>query len=48
MLEGPTAVAISTEDEVTPAQVIKKFSDDYELPRVKGGMYRVASFPTRR
>ncbi len=37
MLEGPTAVAISAEDEVTPAQVIKKFSDDYELPRVKGG-----------
>jgi large subunit ribosomal protein L10 len=37
LLEGPTAVAISTVDEVTPAQVIKKFSDDYELPRVKGG-----------
>jgi large subunit ribosomal protein L10 len=37
LLEGPTAVAISTEDEVAPAQVIKKFADDYELPRFKGG-----------
>jgi large subunit ribosomal protein L10 len=37
MLEGPTAIAISTEDEVLPAQVIKKFADDYELPRLKGG-----------
>jgi large subunit ribosomal protein L10 len=37
LLEGPTAVAISTEDEVLPAQVIKKFADDYELPRLKGG-----------
>lgn len=37
LLEGPTAVAISAEDEVLAAQVIKKFSDDYELPRLKGG-----------
>ena len=37
LLEGPTAIAIGTEDEVAPAQVIKKFADDYELPRVKGG-----------
>ncbi len=37
LLEGPTAVAVSTEDEVRPAQVLKKFADDYELPRLKGG-----------
>jgi large subunit ribosomal protein L10 len=37
MLEGPTAVAISAADEVVAAQVLKKFADDYELPRIKGG-----------
>lgn len=37
LLEGPTAIAISTEDEAICAQVIKKFADDYELPRLKGG-----------
>jgi len=37
MLEGPTAVAISTSDEVLAAQILKKFADDYELPRIKGG-----------
>ncbi len=37
LLDGPTAIAISTVDEVTPAQVLKKFVDDYELPRLKGG-----------
>jgi large subunit ribosomal protein L10 len=58
LLEGPTAVAISTEDEALPAQVIKKFADDYELPRFKGGyvagrlctaedVERLASLPGR-
>lgn len=37
LLEGPTAFAISTVDEVAPAQVLKKFADDYELPKFKGG-----------
>jgi len=37
LLEGPTAVAISTGDEVLAAQILKKFADDYELPRLKGG-----------
>ncbi len=37
LLDGPTAIAISAVDEVTPAQVIKKFVDDYELPKLKGG-----------
>jgi len=37
LLDGPTAVAISTEDEVLAAQVLKKFADDYDLPKFKGG-----------
>lgn len=37
LLEGPTAIATSMEDEAAPAQVLKKFADDYELPRFKGG-----------
>ena len=37
LLEGPTAFAISSVDEVAPAQVLKKFADEYELPKFKGG-----------
>ncbi len=37
LLEGPTAVAVSGADEALPAQVLKKFADDYEFPRFKGG-----------
>jgi large subunit ribosomal protein L10 len=37
VLDGPTAVAVSMEDEVLAAQTLKKFADDYELPRLKGG-----------
>ncbi len=37
LLEGPTAVAVSNEDEVIAAQVIKKFADEYDLPKFKGG-----------
>jgi large subunit ribosomal protein L10 len=37
LLDGPTAVAISTGDEVLAAQILKKFADEYELPRLKGG-----------
>jgi large subunit ribosomal protein L10 len=36
MLEGPTAIAVSKEDEVAPAKVLNKFASDYELPRFKG------------
>ncbi len=36
ILEGPTAIAVSKEDEVTPAKVLDKFASDYELPRFKG------------
>jgi len=37
LLAGPTAIAVSTEDEALPAQILKKFSIDYEFPRLKGG-----------
>ncbi len=37
LLEGPTALAVSTVDEVAPARVLRKFADEYELPRFKGG-----------
>ncbi|OQX85374.1 MAG: 50S ribosomal protein L10 [Candidatus Latescibacteria bacterium 4484_7] len=58
MFEGPTAIAVSAEDEVAPAQVLKKFADDYELPRLKGGyiaghiydakeIERLASLPSK-
>jgi len=58
LLEGPTAFAASAEDEVTAAHVLKKFADEYELPRFKGGYVagrildeketvRLASLPTR-
>jgi large subunit ribosomal protein L10 len=37
LLEGPTAIAVSSHDEVSPAQILKKFAADYELPTFKGG-----------
>ncbi|MBN2072004.1 MAG: 50S ribosomal protein L10 [Candidatus Krumholzibacteriota bacterium] len=37
LLEGPTAFAISLTDEVSPAQVLKKFADENDLPKFKGG-----------
>ena len=37
LLEGPTALAVSADDEIAPAQGLKKFADDNELPRLKGG-----------
>jgi len=58
LLAGPTAIAVSKEDEALPAQVLKKFANDYELPRFKGGyiagrlynaeeVERLASLPGR-
>ncbi len=58
MLEGPTAVAISNDDEAAPAKVLKNFANDYEFPRFKGGyvagrlldendVIRLASLPAR-
>lgn len=57
-LEGPTAVAVSLTDEVLPAQILKKFADEYELPRLKGGyvqgrmlsaaeVMKIAALPSR-
>jgi large subunit ribosomal protein L10 len=37
LLEGPTALAVSNADEVTPAQILKKFAEEHELLRLKGG-----------
>ncbi len=37
-LSGPTAVAISYQEEVLPAQILKKFAIDYELPHFKGAL----------
>ena len=36
LLKGSTALAISFDEPVTPAKVIKKFRKDSELPEVKG------------
>ena len=58
LIEGPIAFAVSTVDEVAPAQVLKKFADEYELPRFRGGYVagrildeketvRLASLPSR-
>jgi large subunit ribosomal protein L10 len=58
LLAGPTAIAVSTEDEALAAQVLKKFANDYDLPRFKGGyvagrlfdaeeIERLASLPGR-
>jgi len=37
-LEGPTAIAISHEDEVVSAQVLNDFAKEYELPVFKGSI----------
>ena len=30
-LSGPTAIAVSNEEEVLPAQILKKFADEHEV-----------------
>jgi large subunit ribosomal protein L10 len=37
-LEGPTALAYSTESEVEPARILVKFAKEHERPVVKAGM----------
>jgi large subunit ribosomal protein L10 len=37
LFEGPTAIAYSTEDVVTPAKVLQKFADKIEAFSIKGG-----------
>ena len=58
VLNGSTAVAFSYEDPTSPARVIKKFTKDNELPKVKGIVIdgelidgsefdRIANLPTK-
>jgi len=42
---GSTAIAISYEEPVSAAKVIKDFSKDYELPKVKGILFEGKSLP---
>jgi len=37
-LFGPTALAISMVDEVTPAKVLADFSKEFQAPRIKAGL----------
>ncbi len=44
MMEGPTALAYST-DEILPIKLIKKFSDNHKgLPQIKGGFVSGETF----
>lgn len=36
---GPTTLAFSYEDEVTPAKLLKNFAKDFELLEIKGAIY---------
>ena len=58
MLKGSTALAISFDEPVAPAKVIKKFKKDNDLPEVKGILFdgefvpgaeydRLASLPSK-
>ena len=42
---GSTAIAISYEEPVSAAKVIKNFSKEYDLPKVKGILFEGASLP---
>tara|TARA_B100001250_G_scaffold323092_1_gene286446 strand:+ start:44 stop:559 length:516 start_codon:yes stop_codon:yes gene_type:complete len=42
---GSTAIAISYEEPVSAAKVIKDFSKEYELPKVKGILFEGTSLP---
>lgn len=37
-LEGPTALATSVEDEVSPARVLASFAKEFNAPRLKAGV----------
>jgi large subunit ribosomal protein L10 len=37
VLKGPTAIAYSKEDVISPAKVIKEFADKYDKLNIKGG-----------
>ena len=38
LLNGPTAIAYSTEDVVAPAKALKEYADKYEKFKLKGGV----------
>jgi len=57
-LAGPTAIALSYEDPTSPARVLKEFTEDHDLPEVKGIVFdgdvldgsefkRIADMPTK-
>jgi large subunit ribosomal protein L10 len=57
-LSGPTGIAVSEADPVTPARVLKDFVDEYERPAIKAGwidgrlvdageVLRIAKLPSR-
>jgi large subunit ribosomal protein L10 len=57
-LQGPTAVAIATEDAIAPARVLVNFTKEKETPKIKAGLVegrlfegkdveRLASLPPR-
>lgn len=37
MLQGPTAFAISNDDAVAPARLLKQYNEKFKLPVLKGG-----------
>ena len=37
LLQGPTAFAISNEDAVAPARLLKQYNEKFKLPVLKGG-----------
>tara|TARA_S200000501_G_C20470213_1_gene589050 strand:+ start:100 stop:615 length:516 start_codon:yes stop_codon:yes gene_type:complete len=39
LLSGSTAVAVSYDEPVSPAKVIKEFNKDFDLPHVKGILF---------
>lgn len=57
-LNGPTAIALSYEDPVSPARILKAFTKNHEQPTVKGILFegevlpgeefkRIADLPTK-
>ena len=44
VLKGDTAIAVSYDNPVSPAKVLKKFIKDYDLPTVKGIIVEGESF----
>ena len=45
MLKGSTAIAVSYDEPVSPAKVIKEFTKDRDLPSVKGILFEGRLLP---